>query len=77
MTIKQRAAVEVLKVILFAGLVGAATSILMQYVGVAVMGTIIAGAVFIYLIKTAYDIRVSQLEWERDRIERALKQTKD
>jgi len=74
MTLKQRALVDVLKVGLFGAIVGVITTIAIEYVGLAIVGTILAGAVFIYLCKTAYDIRVSQLQYEQERIQRALKE---
>jgi uncharacterized membrane protein YoaK (UPF0700 family) len=74
MTIKQRALKDVVLLVVYGATVGAVTTIAIGYWGLTVVGTILAGTVLIYLCKTAYDIRVTQLKWEQERIERALKE---
>ena len=74
MTLKQRALFDTLKIVAFGATVGVVTTIAINWVGLAIVGTVLAGSVLIYLCKTAYDIRVSQLQYEQERIQRALKE---
>ena len=73
MTLKQRALLDVAK--MFG--IGAAVGVLIALSGIYIgqMATLITvGIVSIgYLCKVCYDMRVSQLQFEQDRIERALK----
>lgn len=74
MTLKQRALLDVAKMFALGALVGALVALAGQYLGVVITGIIVSAAVLIYVSKLAYDMRVSQLEFEQQRIERALKQ---
>lgn len=74
MTLKQRALLDVAKMFALGALVGTLVALAGQYLGVVITGIIVSAAVLIYVSKLAYDMRVSQLEFEQQRIERALKQ---
>jgi len=74
MTIQQRALWDIIKLMLAAALVGALIQVGIHYLGLAIVGTAIALALLIYFGKMAYDVRVSQLEYEQQRIDRALKE---
>lgn len=71
---KQRALLDVAKMFALGALVGTLVALAGQYLGVVITGIIVSAAVLIYVSKLAYDMRVSQLEFEQQRIERALKQ---
>ncbi len=76
MTLKQRALLDVAKVF---G-IGAAVGVLIALSGIYIgqMATMITVAVLAiaYLCKVCYDMRVSQLQFEADRVERALRDSK-
>jgi hypothetical protein len=73
MTLKQRAVLDVAKIILAGIALGVLITVAAQYLGTALTGTLVALALLIYMSKIAYAIRVSQLESEQDRVQRALK----
>jgi hypothetical protein len=73
MTLKQRALFDVIKMILAGITLGVLITVSAQYLGMATVGTIVAVLMLIYLAKMAYAMRVSQLEYEQQRIQRALK----
>jgi uncharacterized membrane protein YgaE (UPF0421/DUF939 family) len=56
------AAMNTLKLMGSAALVGVVVNLGIQYFGLAVVGTTIAVLVFAYLCKFAYDIELSKLE---------------
>lgn len=74
MTIKQRALLDILKLTLFAALVGSAVTLAQLYLGAEVVYGTLAIVAVLYFGKMAYDTRVSQLEYEQERIQRALKE---
>lgn len=76
MTLKQRALLDVAKVLIGGMLVGSAISLSAIYIGAAVTYLTVAVLALAYLGKVCYNIRVSQLQFEQDRIERALKDGK-
>lgn len=65
---------DVAKVFLGGALVGAAVAASAVYIGKIITMSIVAIVSISYLAKACYDIRVSQLKYEQERIERALKQ---
>lgn len=73
MTLKQRALLDVALLIGAAAVAGALVQVAIYYLGLPITGTVLALALLAYFAKTAYDIRVSQLQFEADRVERALK----
>lgn len=73
MTLKQRALLDVAKMLIIGMATGAVISLSAIYLGAAVTYTTVAVLVLGYLCKVAYDMRVSQLKFEADRVERALK----
>ena len=76
MTLKQRALLDVIKMGLLGALVGTLITAAAYYLGIATVGTIVAVIMLIYFAKMAYDMRVSQLEYEAERVQRALKDPK-
>lgn len=76
MTIKQRALLDTLKYVLGGALVGAAISVAIEYLGTGTVFPLVALAVLAFLIKVGYDVRLSQLRYEQERIQRALKDSK-
>jgi uncharacterized membrane protein YgaE (UPF0421/DUF939 family) len=62
MTIKQMAAVQVAKLVLAMILFALLFNLGLHYFGLAVMGTVFAVAVLVYMIKFMYDIELSKLE---------------
>jgi hypothetical protein len=76
MTLKQRALMDVVKMLATGCGVGVIIALSGIYIGQ--LATMIAVALIAvsYLCKVAYDMRVSQLEFEQQRIERALKDGK-
>jgi Flp pilus assembly protein TadB len=62
MTIKQMAILNVAKIIAVALLAGLAVNLGVHYLGLATVGVIMALALFVYMIKFAYDIELSKLE---------------
>lgn len=76
MTLKQRALLDVVKMFGIGASVGIAVVLSGIYIG-QIPTMITVGIVSIgYLCKLCYDMRVSQLQFEQDRVERALKQGK-
>lgn len=73
MTLKQRALVDVLKLVLGGLAIGIAANLLVLWLGLPIAGTVIAAIILAWFCKVAYDIRVGQLQFEADRVERALK----
>ena len=73
MTLKQRALLDVLRVLGFGIATGVVVSLSAIYIGAAITYITLAVLVLAYLCKFCYDMRVSQLELEQSRIERALK----
>ena len=76
MTLKQRALLDVAKVFGMGAGVGVIVALSGIYIGQAITMTIVGIAVIAYLCKVCYDMRVSQLQFEADRVSRALKDTK-
>ncbi len=74
MTLKQRALFDVIKMGLAGALVGTVITLVAYYLGIATVGTVVAVIMLIYLAKMAYDMRVSQLEYEQQRVQRALRE---
>jgi energy-converting hydrogenase Eha subunit C len=74
MTLKQRALFDVIKMGLAGALVGTLITAAAYYLGIATVGTVVAVIMLIYFAKMAYDMRVSQLEYEQQRIDRALRE---
>lgn len=76
MTLKQRALLDVAKMFGLGAGVGVLVALSGIYIGqIATM--IVVGVISIgYLCKVCYDMRVSQLQFEADRVARALKDTK-
>lgn len=74
MTIKQRALFDVLKLAVFAAGVGSLITLATLYLGTDITYGTIAVLAVLYFGKMAYDTRVSQLEYEAERIQRALKE---
>ena len=62
MTIKQMAAVQVLKLVSAMILFAVLFNLGLHYLGLAVMGTAFAVALLVYMIKFMYDIELSKLE---------------
>ena len=73
MTLKQRALLDVLKIAALGALIGVALTSLALWTSFEVVTTIVAVAALIYFGKVSYDIRVSQLESEAERVRRALR----
>ena len=76
MTLKQRALVDVLKMLALGVGSGVVISLSAIHIGAAVTYGVLAVLALAYLTKFCYDMRVSQLELEQSRIERALKDGK-
>jgi len=73
MTLKQRALLDVAKMFGLGAGVGVAVALSGIYIG-QIPTMIVVGLISIgYLCKVCYDMRVSQLQFEADRVERALK----
>jgi uncharacterized membrane protein YgaE (UPF0421/DUF939 family) len=64
MTLKQMAAMRVLKLLALALATGLAVNIALHYLGLMVVGISIAVLVLAWMIKFMYDIEVSRLERE-------------
>jgi hypothetical protein len=62
MTIKQMAAVQVLKLVSAMIVLAVLFNLGLHYFGLAVMGTAFAVALLVYMIKFMYDIELSKLE---------------
>lgn len=73
MTLRQRALLDVAKMLAIGASVGVVISLSGIYIGQVTTMIIVGVIALSYLCKVAYDMRVSQLEFEQQRIERALK----
>jgi hypothetical protein len=73
MTLKQRALLDVIKMLAIGMGTGVLISLSAIYIGAAITYGAVAVLALAYLSKVCYDMRVSQLKFEQDRIERALK----
>ena len=62
MNIRQMAIMNVAKLIGFAIAVSIAVNVGIHYLGLAVVGVILAAGVLVYMIKFMYDIELSKLE---------------
>lgn len=62
MTLKQRAALNVAKMVVFAITVGVIVNVSLHYLGLATVAVIAAVALLAYMIRFMYDIEVSKLE---------------
>jgi Flp pilus assembly protein TadB len=71
--IKRRALKEISLELLGALAVGAGVAVMISLLGLTWSVIIGLTLLFVYLIKMQYDMRVKKLEWEQDRIERALR----
>lgn len=76
MTLRQRALLDVLKVLGLGLILGTLITLAVEYFGLATVGLVVTVAMLAYLGKVAYEIRVSQLESEAERVQRALKDPK-
>jgi uncharacterized membrane protein YgaE (UPF0421/DUF939 family) len=76
MTLKQRALLDVAKVVGLGMIIGSLITLAVDYFGLAIVGITVSTLMLAYLGKVAYDIRVSQLEYEAERVQRALKDPK-
>ena len=76
MTLKQRALLDVAKILGIGFIGGTLITVAIDQFGLAIVGTAVSTLMLIYLGKMAYDIRLGQLKYEADRIERALKDGK-
>ena len=76
MTLKQRALLDVAKMLAIGVGSGVAISLSAIYIGSTVTYGLVALLALAYLTKFCYDQRVSQLELEQSRIERALREGK-
>jgi hypothetical protein len=74
MTLKQRALLDVAKVLAAGVLGGTLITLAIDQFGLALVGITVSVAMLIYLAKTAYDIRLGQLKYEAERIERAIRE---
>ena len=73
MTIKQRALLDVIKMLAVGIGSGVLISLSAIYIGAAITYGVVAVLALAWLSKFCYDMRVSQLKFEADRIDRALK----
>lgn len=74
MTLKQRALVDILKILALGGLAGALITVVQMFIGVADTLLILGGLGTVYFGYQAYLMRVSQLEAEAERVQRALRE---
>lgn len=73
MTLKQRALLDVVKVLGLGMIIGSLITLAIDWFGLPIVGLAVTTAMLVYLGKIAYDMRVSQLTYEAERVERALK----
>ena len=73
MTLKQRALLDVIKMLAVGIGSGVLISLSAIYIGAAITYGVVAVIALAWLTKFCYDMRVSQLKFEADRIDRALK----
>lgn len=64
LTLKQRAAVEVAKLLALAVVIGTGTGILLNTVPLAIVGISACAIMLAYLLKMVYDAKLSELEAE-------------
>jgi len=76
MTLKQRALLDVVKVLGIGFIGGTVITVAIDHFGLPIVGIAVSTLLLVYLGKMAYDIRLGQLEYEADRINRALKDGK-
>ena len=76
MTLKQRALLDVAKILAVGVLGGTLITLAIDHLGLAIVAITVSTLMLIYLGKLAYDIRVGQLQYEAERVNRALKDTK-
>ncbi len=74
MTLKQKALFDVVKLFLGGAAIGSLVALSALYIGQALTMIVVGLIAMSYLGKICYDMRVSQLEFEQQRIERALKE---
>ena len=74
MTLRQRALLDVVKVLCLGLLVGTLITLATEVFGLAPVALAVMLILLVYLGKTAYDIRVAQLTLEAERVQRALKE---
>lgn len=73
MTLKQRALLDVVKVLGIGFIGGTLITVAIDHLGLPIVGIAVSTLLLIYLGKMAYDIRLGQLKYEAERVERALK----
>jgi uncharacterized membrane protein len=64
LTLKQRAAYEVVKIFILAIVIGTGTGILLNTVPLTILGIGACSIMFVFGIKLMYDMKLSQLEAE-------------
>jgi uncharacterized membrane protein len=64
LTLKQRAAVEVAKLLALAVVIGTGTGILLNTLPLAIIGIGACGIMLVYGLKMVYEMKLSQLEAE-------------
>ena len=64
LTLKQRAAVEVAKLLALAVVIGTGTGILLNTLPLAIIGIGACAIMLVFLLKMVYDAKLSQLEAE-------------
>ena len=64
LTLKQRAAVEVAKLLALAVVIGTGTGILLNTLPLAIVGIGACAIMLVYLLKMVYDAKLSELEAE-------------
>lgn len=74
MTLKQRALWDVAKVLALGVLGGTLITVAVDQFGLPLVGITVSVAMLVYLAKIAYDIRLGQLRYEADRVERAIRE---
>jgi uncharacterized membrane protein YgaE (UPF0421/DUF939 family) len=74
MTLKQRALLDVAKVLALGFIGGTLITLAIDQFGLAIVGLTVSVLMLIYLAKIAYDIRLGQLKYEADRVERAIRE---
>ena len=64
LTLKQRAAVEVAKLLALAVVIGTGTGILLKTLPLAIIGSGACAIMLVFLLKMVYDAKLSELEAE-------------
>ena len=62
MNIRQMALIQVVKKVIYALIVAAATLTILELYGLAVLGVTFAGLMLIYAVKAMYDLELAKLE---------------